>query len=38
VLQAIETAQGRIRTVQWGPRTLDLDLLLYDQITRADPG
>ena len=36
-LQAIETAQGRIRTVQWGPRTLDLDLLLYDQITRADP-
>jgi 2-amino-4-hydroxy-6-hydroxymethyldihydropteridine diphosphokinase len=36
-LQAIETAQGRIRTVQWGPRTLDLDLLLYDQLTRADP-
>ncbi len=36
-LQAIETAQGRVRTVHWGPRTLDLDLLLYDQITRADP-
>ncbi|CDH44956.1 MAG: 2-amino-4-hydroxy-6-hydroxymethyldihydropteridine diphosphokinase [Candidatus Competibacteraceae bacterium] len=36
-LQAIETAQGRVRTVPWGPRTLDLDLLLYDQITRADP-
>ncbi len=29
-LQAIETACGRIRTVRWGPRTLDLDLLLRD--------
>lgn len=28
-LQAIELAQGRERTVHWGPRTLDLDLLLY---------
>lgn len=29
-LQAIETAQGRVRGPQrWGPRTLDLDLLLY---------
>jgi 2-amino-4-hydroxy-6-hydroxymethyldihydropteridine diphosphokinase len=36
-LQAIETAQGRVRTVRWGPRTLDLDLLLYGQITRTDP-
>jgi len=26
-LQAIETACGRSRTVHWGPRTLDLDLL-----------
>ena len=31
-LQAIETARGRTRTVRWGPRTLDLDLLLYDQL------
>jgi len=30
-LQAIELAQGRVRTVRWGPRTLDLDLLLYAQ-------
>lgn len=29
-LQRIETACGRIRTVRWGPRTLDLDLLLRD--------
>lgn len=31
-LQAIETEQGRRRGAQrWGPRTLDLDLLLYGQ-------
>jgi 2-amino-4-hydroxy-6-hydroxymethyldihydropteridine diphosphokinase len=28
-LQAIEQAQGRVRTMRWGPRTLDLDILLY---------
>jgi 2-amino-4-hydroxy-6-hydroxymethyldihydropteridine diphosphokinase len=28
-LQAIERDQGRRRSVRWGPRTLDLDLLLY---------
>ncbi|NJD04975.1 MAG: 2-amino-4-hydroxy-6-hydroxymethyldihydropteridine diphosphokinase [Methylococcaceae bacterium] len=33
-LQAIETQQGRVRSGnRWGPRTLDLDLLLYgDQV------
>lgn len=30
-LQSIEAAQGRQRTEHWGPRTLDLDLLLYGQ-------
>jgi 2-amino-4-hydroxy-6-hydroxymethyldihydropteridine diphosphokinase len=30
-LQAVETAAGRVRSVHWGPRPLDLDLLLYDQ-------
>jgi 2-amino-4-hydroxy-6-hydroxymethyldihydropteridine diphosphokinase len=29
-LQAIETVLGRVRTVRWGPRTLDLDLLLRE--------
>jgi 2-amino-4-hydroxy-6-hydroxymethyldihydropteridine diphosphokinase len=29
VLQEIERSQGRVRTVRWGPRTIDLDLLLY---------
>lgn len=38
-LQALETAHGRVRTgAQWGPRTLDLDLLLYgsQQIDEPD--
>ncbi|MEM6253678.1 MAG: 2-amino-4-hydroxy-6-hydroxymethyldihydropteridine diphosphokinase [Cyanobacteria bacterium P01_D01_bin.156] len=29
-LLSIETHFGRIRRERWGPRTLDLDLLLYD--------
>src|SRR5262249_14782283 len=29
LLQSIELALGRQRTVHWGPRTLDLDLLFY---------
>ena len=28
-LQAIESARGRVRGERWGPRTLDLDILLY---------
>lgn len=28
-LQAIEQAHERVREIRWGPRTLDLDLLLY---------
>ena len=28
-LQAIENTHGRVRELRWGPRTLDLDLLLY---------
>jgi 2-amino-4-hydroxy-6-hydroxymethyldihydropteridine diphosphokinase len=30
-LQRIEQAHGRQRHIEWGPRTLDLDLLLYGQ-------
>jgi len=36
-LQEIESAQGRVRAERWGPRTLDLDLLLYGSIIRRDP-
>lgn len=36
-LQAIEQTQGRVREGErWGPRTLDLDLLLYGDTTIAD--
>ena len=30
-LQAIENSQGRVRDQHWGPRTIDLDILLYGQ-------
>ena len=33
-LQSIEQQQDRVRTVRWGPRTLDLDILLYNNIVR----
>lgn len=29
-LHIIENQHGRVRTQHWGPRTLDLDILLYD--------
>ena len=32
-LQALEARHGRVRTIHWGPRTLDLDLLLYGNET-----
>jgi len=32
-LQAIEMQQGRKRGVRWGPRCLDIDILLYEQIS-----
>lgn len=33
----LEEAAGRVRTVRWGPRTLDLDLLFYDRVRSDDP-
>jgi 2-amino-4-hydroxy-6-hydroxymethyldihydropteridine diphosphokinase len=37
VLQTLELGHGRTRSVRWGPRTLDLDLLLYDRFVSTDP-
>ncbi|UCC13620.1 MAG: 2-amino-4-hydroxy-6-hydroxymethyldihydropteridine diphosphokinase [Gammaproteobacteria bacterium] len=38
-LLAIEAAHGRIRGgTRWGPRTLDLDLLIYSNLTIDEPG
>jgi len=31
-LLAIETRLGRVRTVRWGPRTIDLDLLMVGEL------
>lgn len=30
-IQAIEDAMGRVRTLRWGPRVIDIDILLYGQ-------
>ena len=37
-LLAIERALGRERRERWGPRTIDLDLLLYGAETVDEPG
>ena len=38
-LQSIENRQGRVRAGEkWGPRTLDLDMLLYGDKIIAEPG
>lgn len=36
-LQAIEQRHGRVRDLRWGPRTLDLDLLAFDDQVVAHP-
>lgn len=36
-LQAIEADSGRVRSERWGARTLDLDLLLYGDLTLQTP-
>lgn len=36
-LQQVENQQGRVRTERWGARTLDLDILLYDQLKLCEP-
>jgi 2-amino-4-hydroxy-6-hydroxymethyldihydropteridine diphosphokinase len=35
--QAIEHDFGRVREAHWGPRTLDIDLLVYEGETRDTP-
>ena len=33
----VEAALGRTREVRWGPRTIDIDVLLFDDEVRDDP-
>ena len=35
-LHELEQEAGRERTIRWGPRTLDLDILLYDRLVYED--
>lgn len=36
-LQGLENSRGRVRTTRWGPRPLDLDILLYGDLQIAEP-
>jgi 2-amino-4-hydroxy-6-hydroxymethyldihydropteridine diphosphokinase len=36
-LHEIENRHGRVRTMRWGPRTLDLDILLFDEKIISEP-
>jgi 2-amino-4-hydroxy-6-hydroxymethyldihydropteridine diphosphokinase len=33
----VEAALGRTRDERWGPRTIDIDVLLYDDVQQDDP-
>jgi 2-amino-4-hydroxy-6-hydroxymethyldihydropteridine diphosphokinase len=35
--QAAEQSQGRIRSVRWGPRSLDVDVIAVDSVVSDDP-
>ncbi|TWP51379.1 2-amino-4-hydroxy-6-hydroxymethyldihydropteridine diphosphokinase [Lentzea tibetensis] len=35
--QAVEDASGRVRTLRWGPRTLDVDVVTVDDVRSDDP-
>jgi 2-amino-4-hydroxy-6-hydroxymethyldihydropteridine diphosphokinase len=37
-LQEIEKAAGRVRAERWGPRTLDLDIVLFEKQSVREPG
>src|SRR5438067_2195440 len=37
VCHRLETAAGRVRGERWGPRTLDVDILLFDGCTVDEP-
>jgi 2-amino-4-hydroxy-6-hydroxymethyldihydropteridine diphosphokinase len=37
-LQRIEEEAGRVRDARWGPRTLDLDIVLFESQSVSEPG
>ena len=36
-LKALERALGRVASVRWGPRAIDIDILDYEGVRRDDP-
>ena len=38
VCQGVETELGRVRLERWGPRTIDVDVVLYDERSVDEPG
>jgi 2-amino-4-hydroxy-6-hydroxymethyldihydropteridine diphosphokinase len=36
-VNAVEAALGRVREIRWGPRTIDIDVLLVDDLVQDDP-
>ncbi|HOY54275.1 MAG TPA: 2-amino-4-hydroxy-6-hydroxymethyldihydropteridine diphosphokinase [Opitutaceae bacterium] len=36
VCHSVERAMGRVRTVRWGPRTIDLDLIFFGTLHLSD--
>ena len=37
MLHGIEKAMGRERTIKWGPRTIDLDIIQYESLLSNSP-
>ncbi len=37
-IKALEDRLGRVPTERWGPRAIDLDILIYDDLTIEDDG
>ncbi|MBM7771446.1 2-amino-4-hydroxy-6-hydroxymethyldihydropteridine diphosphokinase [Actinokineospora baliensis] len=35
--QALENVAGRVRELRWGPRTLDVDVVVVDGVVSSDP-
>ena len=35
--RAVEDALGRVRPERWGPRTIDVDILTFDELTVDEP-
>lgn len=35
--QSVEQAMKRVKTIRWGPRTIDVDILLYEGVTMDSP-